>query len=173
MIARREFLGVLPATLLSAAQLPQDPPVEWVCPMDADVRSQTPGLCPRCRMKLVAGIPSPVEYPLRLELEPRAWRPGGKLRMRFEVLHPVTGARVRDLRVIHERLFHLFVVSGDLEFFLHEHPAPQPDGTFLFETKLPKPGIYRRWAISTAHGTPQLAVNIFAGSGLLQFETPR
>ena len=92
------------------------------------------------------------------------------------MLHPVTGARVRDLRVIHERLFHLFVVSGDLEFFLHEHPAPQPDGTFLFETKLPKPGIYRLLGdFYPAHGTPQLAVKtIFsAGSGLLQFETPR
>ena len=38
--------------------------------MDRDVRSKTPGKCPRCGMTLVAGIPQPVEYPIDLQVEP-------------------------------------------------------------------------------------------------------
>ena len=29
---------------------------DYVCPMDPDVRSDKPGVCPRCGMKLVLGI---------------------------------------------------------------------------------------------------------------------
>ncbi len=135
-------------------------------PDGPDIREKKPGQCPRCKMDLVAGIPPFEEYPLRLQITPRAWRPGQKIRMRFEVLHPKTGQRVRDFVLVHERYFHLFLVSGDLQFFAHEHPEPQPDGTFLFDFALPKPGLYRVLGdFYPRGGTPQLAVQSIVSAG--------
>ena len=45
--------------------------------------------------------------------------------------------------LMHEKLFHLFLVSRDLAYFAHEHPTLEPDGRFRFETEFPKPGMYR------------------------------
>ena len=57
------------------AKLPTTPiapiaPQDYVCPMDKDVRSDKPGFCPRCGMKLVLGIPDEIEYPLELTVHP-------------------------------------------------------------------------------------------------------
>ncbi len=175
-MTRRDAIALLANAPVLAAQEPDSRPVDWVCPMDPDVRADKPGLCPRCKMKLVAGIPEPVEYPLKLEMTPRAWRAGDLVRMRFEVLHPKTGERVANLLEIHERLFHLFLVSGDLEYFAHEHPERQADGAFVFETRLPKPGVYRLLGdFYPEGGTPQMAVKtVFsAGSEQLAFRTPK
>ena len=43
--------------------------------MDPDVRGHDPGTCPRCGMKLVAGIPDPVEYTMDLNVIPPAPKP--------------------------------------------------------------------------------------------------
>jgi hypothetical protein len=171
-VRRREALMLLSALGAGCAQ---EPAVEWVCPMDPDIRRKAPGVCPRCKMKLTPGLPVHREYPLRVEIAPRNWRPGQKIVMRFEVLDPDTGKRVKDFVEMHEMLFHLFVVSGDLEFFMHEHPEPREDGTFVHETALPKAGFYRLLGdFYPAGGTPQMAVKtIFsAGPELRAFETP-
>lgn len=42
----------------------------YQCPMDHDVRSNKPGFCPRCGMKLKAGIPEPQEFPVNLSVTP-------------------------------------------------------------------------------------------------------
>lgn len=155
---RRDLLAFA-ALARVRGQEPAEPPEQWVCPMDPDVRAAKPGLCPRCRMALAPGIPDRVEYPLRVSVTPRAWKAGQRVAMRFEVLHPQTGRRVRDLQIVHEKLFHLFLVSEDLHYFAHEHPELQRDGTFLFETTLPKPGVYRLLGdFYPAGATPQLAV---------------
>ena len=154
---------------------PAEPPVEWVCPMDPDVRAPAPSICPRCKMKLVPGIPDSLEYPLRLDVTPKNWKAGDLVRMRFDILDPTTGKRVPRLLEIHEKLFHLFLVSGDLSYFAHEHPVLQPDGTFVFETRLPRPGFYRVLGdFYPAGGTPQMAVNtiLSAGSSQLDFTVP-
>lgn len=170
---RREWLSLWAA---AAPALPgQEPEVLWVCPMDPDVREKAPGICPRCKMALVPGLPVHREYPLRVTAAPRNWRAGERVTLRFEVLHPDTGERVREFVEMHEMLFHLFFVSGDLEFFMHEHPEPQRDGTFVFETVLPKKGFYRLLGdFYPAGGTPQLAVKTMfsAGSALAAFEAP-
>jgi hypothetical protein len=173
MINRREWL--LNAAGL-AMQAPGEAPVEWVCPMDPDVRSPNPGACPRCKMALVAGIPTYVEWPMRLTVEPAAWKAGQRVRMRFEVLDPKTGRRAGRLLVVHERLFHLFLVSGDLSFFAHEHPEMQADGTFLFETVLPRRGFYRvAGDYYPEGGSPQMALETIVSLGAKQmdFQSPR
>src|SRR5437899_1481663 len=101
----------------------------YVCPMDPDVRSNKPGFCSRCRMKLVAGIPDPVEYHMDLTVTPRAPRPCKTAKLEFTVRNPWNNLRVTNFQVVHEKLFHMFVVSQDLEFFLHEHPMFGSDGS--------------------------------------------
>ena len=145
---------------------PSEPPVEWICPMDADVRSKNPGKCPRCGMKLEAGLPEPIEYSMLLKTTPRAVNPGRKVEMSFEVLDPKTEKRVEKFALVHERLFHLFLVSEDLQYFAHEHPLKGPDSLFRFATIFPKPGPYRVLAdFYPEGGTPQLLVKTLIAAG--------
>jgi hypothetical protein len=58
---------------------------------------------------------------------------------------------------MHERLFHVFVVSQDLQFFTHGHPAMLPSGVFSYEIAFPTGGMYRLLADFYPDGaTPQL-----------------
>jgi hypothetical protein len=124
--------------------------VEFVCPMDRDVRTLAPGKCPKCGMALVAGLPDPVEYPVDLKL-------GRDGLMTFRMLEPKTGKPVTHFLEVHEKLFHLFLVSKDLRYFAHEHPVMQPDGSFTFASKLPGGGQYRLLCdFYPEGGTPQL-----------------
>jgi hypothetical protein len=62
----------------------------------------------------------------------------------------------------------MFIVSQDLQFFVHDHPVFQPDGNFLYETAFPKPGMYRILGDFYPDGaTPQLIAKtvIVPGSG--------
>jgi hypothetical protein len=135
-------------------------PQDYVCPMDKDVRSDKPGYCPRCGMKLVIGIPDDVEYSLELTVKPRVFHAGEKVQLKFRVADPRTGKTVDHYEIVHERLFHMFLVSDDLQYFVHDHPVPQPDGTFLYDEIFPKPGLYRvAGDFYPAGGTPQLIAN--------------
>jgi hypothetical protein len=149
--------------------LPAAPPRDYVCPMDPDVRSAAPGKCPRCGMNLVPGIPDPVEYPLNLTVSPRVPKPGDRVELTFKIKDPKTGAAVSRFETVHEQLFHMFIVSQDLEFFVHGHPVVSGSGTFRYSGILPKAGMYRVLAdYYPSNGTPQLtAKTIFvAGGGL-------
>jgi hypothetical protein len=51
----------------------------------------------------------------------------------------------------------MFIVSRDLEFFLHDHPTSSGGGRFYYRGRLPKPGMYRVLAdFYPTGGTPQL-----------------
>jgi hypothetical protein len=134
-----------------------EPPIQFTCPMDPEVRSAQPGKCPKCGMKLEAGIREQVEYPLNLRVTPRQIPAGRELQLTFRVTDPKTRKLVKNFEVVHEKLFHLFIVSHDLEYFAHVHPELQPDGSFLLRTTLPKPGTYRLLAdYYPTGGVPQL-----------------
>src|SRR5687767_2723467 len=154
---RRSFIFAGMALPILAAQ---ETPVEFLCPMDLNVRSPKPGRCPRCGMTLVPGIPDFLEYPVSVRLRPNVPRAGQRVQMSFAVSHPKTGSRVKDFQEIHEKLYHLFIVSQDLEFFQHDHPQLQRDGVFHFDAVFPKPGMYRLLSdFYPQHGTPQLVAN--------------
>ena len=139
---------------------------DFICPMDREVRSKSPGVCPRCGMKLVAGIPMPVEYPMDFRADPPSIPAGREILIEFRVLDPKSGRPVTRFEVIHEKLFHLFLVSQDLEYFSHEHPVAGPGGWFRLKTRLPKPGTYRLLAdFDPTGGTPQLAARTFSTEG--------
>jgi Heavy metal binding domain len=148
---------ILLFVLLSRAQDPIGTGLlDYVCPMDPDVRTAVPGSCARCGMKLVVGLVDPIEYALDVKLQPRVPRAGQSVELIFAVNEPNTGKPVRDFEIMHERPFHLFVVGEGLDFFLHEHPLLGPDHRFRFRTRFAKPGMYRLLCdFYPTGGTPQ------------------
>jgi hypothetical protein len=76
---------------------------------------------------------------------------------------------VKDFQVVHERLFHMFLVGQDLQYFVHDHPEFGPDRIFRYNATFPKPGMYRVLAdFYPQGGTPQLiAKTVFVPGGKL------
>jgi hypothetical protein len=148
---------------------PADPEVEFVCPMDKDVRSSVPGKCPRCGMTLVAGIPDAREFAVHVTTAPKILKAGEESLLIFRVEDPLTGKTVRDFEIMHEKLYHLFVISQDLRFFRHIHPILQADGSFDLDVRFPHPGLYRVLSDMYPKGaTPQLIADTLfvAGPGM-------
>jgi catechol 2,3-dioxygenase-like lactoylglutathione lyase family enzyme len=107
------------------------------CPMHPDVRSADAGRCPLCAMDLVP-IPPPKIGEYKLDVETGRDRRSGVIRsLRFAVREPDTNALVTKLQVVHERTFHLFIISRDLRFFDHVHPVRVDDGTYVLQQALP------------------------------------
>jgi hypothetical protein len=160
-VIRREFLFLLGSPLFA-----QDP--QFVCPMDPEVRSPQPGKCPRCGMTLVPGIPDPLAFPMEVRAEPKSIPAGQEITLEFRIIDPKTRKPVTRFATVHEKLFHLFVVSQDLEYFAHLHPEFRPDGWFRLRTTLPKPGTYRVLAdFYPENGTPQLAAKTLSTAGFV------
>jgi hypothetical protein len=103
-------------------------------------------------------------------LTPRVPKPGERTGLTFKIKDPKSGAPVNHFELVHEKLFHMFIVSQDLDFFLHDHPVAEGAGTFRYDSVLPKPGMYRVLAdFYPTNGTPQLtAKTIFVPGGSLQ-----
>jgi hypothetical protein len=150
------ILLVLMVAALFAGLWAQD--AVYICPMDPDVRSNKPGVCSRCGMKLATGIPEPVEYSMDLTVTPRAPKPQQMARLNFAVRDPWKDRPVANYQIVHEKLFHMFLVSQDLEFFVHNHPTYEPEEKdFRYDIALPKPGMYRVLGdFYPDGGTPQL-----------------
>jgi hypothetical protein len=156
------------AAVPSAASFQSDADIEFVCPMDKDVRSKAPGVCPRCGMKLVAGIPEGHEFRVLISTKPSLLKAQENIRLTLRVQDPETGKPAGAFEIMHEKLYHLFVVSQDLGFFAHVHPEIQPDSTFVLDLRFPHPGLYRVLSDFYPKGaTPQLIAStlIVPGEG--------
>ncbi|MBK5291720.1 MAG: hypothetical protein JJE04_08615 [Acidobacteriia bacterium] len=167
-MTRRDALLSLPLirTGLGQQAAPQEIPVDFTCPMDKDVRTKGPGMCPRCGMKLVAHLPDPIGYRLLLKTKPNPVQAGKPVELEFQIRHPDTGKPVTEFEVIHEKIFHLFLVSQDLSYFAHEHPVRGENGIFRLTTTLPRPGAYRVVADCFPSGaTPQFLVKSLLTGG--------
>lgn len=137
------------------------------CPMHPDVTSTAPDRCVRCGMALVAGDPFDLrEYVLDLEAAPRAVRALQPFRLRFTVRHPSTRAVVDKFALVHEKPYHLFVISQDMEFYEHIHPEQQSDGAYAIDVTVPKPGYYRLFSdFLPVGGAPQVIPRAIATAG--------
>src|SRR5688572_1119120 len=83
---------------------PNDPNLVFFCPMDPDVRSHSPQeKCPRCGMKLVSGLPDPVEYHLDLNITPAAIKPGQKGHLQISIHDPWKQRPVSNFQLVHEK----------------------------------------------------------------------
>lgn len=129
----------------------------YMCPMHPDVISDTEGTCPRCRMTLVLGKPYDMrEYRLDLRTSPALVRAGQNTTIELAVSHPGSGERVTVFTPVHEKRYHLFVMSQDLEFFDHIHPEQRDNGSWAVDVTLPKPGYYQLVSdFVPLGGTPQ------------------
>jgi len=117
-------------------------------------------------MALVSGLPDPVEYHMDLNVKPRPVRPGQPASLEFTVQDPWKNRPVTTFQVIHEKLFHMFVVSQDLEVFVHNHPTLGSDGKFHYDYVFPQGGMYRVLGDFYPDGaTPQLIAKTVLVSG--------
>jgi Heavy metal binding domain len=127
---------------LLATQSPDDE-TGFVCPMHPDIMSHEPGKCPRCGMDLAPGNPLMAsDFKLTVDATPAVIKPGQPVRFRFTAAHPLTGQKVSSYAIVHDKPYHLFVISRDMEFFEHLHPTQDKDGSFHLDVTLPKPGRY-------------------------------
>ncbi len=70
------------------------------------------------------------------------------------------------LKVTHQRLMHLILVSADLEYFSHIHPLPVGSGLYSVESLVPRPGTYLLFnEFVTALGVTQVERNLFSTTG--------
>ncbi|WP_148302586.1 hypothetical protein [Caldalkalibacillus mannanilyticus] len=76
------------------------------------------------------------------EVIPKLNYDGQKLSIFFQNLE---GQLVTELKMNHERLVHLILISDDLEEYLHLHPTAVGDGTFQVEVELAT-GSYKLFA---------------------------
>lgn len=148
---------------------------EYMCPMDRGYRSKTPGQCPYCKMTLVKGVPESKEYPVRLTTKPKILKVGETTELHLHIESPIDGKQVKEYEVMHEKLYHLFVVSQDTTVFNHVHPELQPDGSFILNQKFPKAGMYRILSdFYPRGGTPQLiATTVMVPGEGFKLESPK
>ncbi len=168
-LTRRACCQFLLATSAAFGQAkPTDavPGKDWRCPMDPDYRSDKPGFCPRCGMKLIIDVPDRIEYPLEISHSPELLLPGKDATLTLRAFDPLTNSTATRFEIVHEKLIHLFVVSENLEFFAHIHPVLQNDGSFRQEFCPPIGGMYRLLADFYPSGSvPQLAVGTIFVTG--------
>ena len=137
------------------------------CPMDPKIRASKPGKCPICGMQLVPLDPGEyVMYPVDMKTVPNPVVAGRSSKLTFTIRNPHTDAVVKNFETIHEKPFHLFVISHDFSFFEHIHPQQQKDGSFVIETTVPKPGPYQTFSdFFPSGGSPQVVQRTFVTSG--------
>jgi hypothetical protein len=120
------------------------------------------------------GPPGLPPYRVVLTTDPAVPEPRTPVRLRFAIAHPVTGAAVTDLAIVHEMPFHLFIVADDLTTYDHVHPALQADGTFAVEAILPRAGRYSLYCdFVPVGGTPQVVHLHLATAGVSQMPKRR
>jgi hypothetical protein len=157
--------GSLPAA--DTRQTSQAPATTYACPMHPDATATAPGTCPRCGMALVAMDPFDArEYIVDVSTEPRVIKAGAPFSLRLTVREPVSRAVITTFATVHEKQFHLFVISQDLQHYDHVHPEQQADGSWLLSVTLPHPGYYRLYSdFLPAGGTPQVIALPLVTSG--------
>jgi len=139
----------------------------FTCPMHLNYRSNKPGKCPRCGMELISTEPGiPEEFNLEIAAIPKLPQPGQPLKLHFSVYNPRTAAKVKEFGLMHDKLFHLFLVSQDLNDFQHIHPRQLADGSFVINTVLKQPGLYKVYSdIYPLKGAPQVLQSHLAVAG--------
>ena len=133
----------------------------YYCPMKCEgtkVYSKA-GTCPVCGMSLVTGDSlknrlHSKKYSLDLETSPSPVVAGKKVTLNFFPRFKESGKIIEDLSVVHEKVFHLFLVSEDLNWFFHEHPSRNPDGSFKLDFKFPVGGNFSLYGDITPKDEP-------------------
>lgn len=86
------------------------------------------------------------DYTVALQTSPARSVAGEPVTMTFAIRTADSGDLVREFETIHERWLHLLMVTEDLAWFEHQHPARGADGLFRLTWRFPRPGRYRLYA---------------------------
>lgn len=142
-------------------------PTEFACPMHSEITGKRSDKCSKCGMELQAKSNSITdEFVVKIEVSPKQIIPTRKTAFKFVIRHPKTGEQVKQFNVMHEKLFHLFVISYDFSNFEHLHPVLQPDGSFIVETILPAAGLYHFFCdFSPVGGVAQVSHQMLVTAG--------
>jgi hypothetical protein len=140
---------------------------EYTCSMHPEIRSKAKGKCPKCAMPLISVSPAVIDdFRLKMESTPLQPKPNEPVKLRFSIFNPKTNEPVKEFSMLHDKLFHLFIVSQDLSQFQHIHPAFHQDGSFTIETRLPTPGRYKIYCdFYPNDGNPQVLQQNIATAG--------
>lgn len=68
--------------------------------------------------------------------------PGKPVQLTFKVYDADTGSPITEFTPVLDKLAHLVIVDGELQYFAHLHPELQPDGTFMVSAIFPKADVY-------------------------------
>jgi hypothetical protein len=108
-------------------------------------------------MRLLNGDPFETrEYSLELSTSPGRIEPHVPFVLRLAVGDPANGSPIEAYEEVHEKRYHLFVISQDLSVFEHLHPT-LVDGAWEVTLTLPKAGYYNVLSdFVPKGGSPQL-----------------
>lgn len=146
------------AVLPTSLQADDDAASGYQCPMHPEVRSDSPGTCVRCRMTLVPSR-GQIEgkYALEAALVKDTKADPERPALRLVVREPGSNAIIRRFETVHERPFHLFVLSDDMTEFAHIHPESRPDGSLEVTAPRMQSSAYHLFAdFLPVGGTPQI-----------------
>jgi hypothetical protein len=105
-------------------------------------------------------------FSLELTLPEAGLQPRHNTTLTLTVRDAQTNVVVRQLQEVHTKLFHLFMVSDDLEFFAHLHPAIGRDGRLRVSLSVPNEGLYRIFAdFFPVGGSPQFVQRLVPTAG--------
>ena len=137
--------------------------------MHPAVTSAQPGRCTQCGMTLERVHPGEESAAYRLEVnsgqDPLV--PNRPFPLALTVRTQAGDRVVKQFTVVHEKRFHLFVISRDLKYYQHLHPTQDANGVWQERLTLPSSGEYRIYAdILPTGGTAQLLTGALkVGSG--------
>lgn len=131
----------------------------YTCPMHPEVISETPGICPKCKMDLVlqgdahpAGLHDSSKFKMDFETLPANVNPGQPVVLKFMPKNAADNSMLKNLQIVHEMPMHLLMVSNDLSWFAHEHPEAKPDGSYELAYKFPRADHYLFYSDVTPQG---------------------
>ncbi len=138
-------------------------PAVYFCPMHCEGAKtyDKPGNCPVCSMNLKKQTTDKYSVAVKATAggansKVEAGKPAS---LTFTIKDP-TGLAVTKVETVHEKLLHLLIVSKDLSWFRHEHPAVQKDGTFTLSFTFPQGGEYILYHDFTPPGVGQQVVQV-------------
>jgi hypothetical protein len=124
--------------------------------MHPDVRSEQPGACPVCQMAMIQRGPR-IQGAYIMDAQLTRASHNRVRTLSLTVTDPAEGLMVREFEKVHERPFHLFIVSEDLREFSHVHPQADGRGHLVLLSAPVARGAYRVFAdFLPKGGTPQL-----------------